>query len=108
YLVMLMVLIVLLKAVGYLLDSYELVYSSRGAAFGASYTDVYAVLPALRILTVLALVAAALCVLQISRPGFRYLIGGVAVLVLVHSVGFNLYPSLIPPFHLRPTHVPAR
>src|SRR5262249_28284475 len=62
HLLILIALILLLKAVGYLLDSYELVYSSRGAAFGASYTDIYAIaiLPALRILTVLALVAAVL------------------------------------------------
>ena len=33
------------KAAGYYLDAFELVYSSRGAAFGASYTDVYAILP---------------------------------------------------------------
>ena len=107
HLLILIALILLLKAVGYLLDSYELVYSSRGAAFGASYTDIYAILPALRILTVLALVAAVLCVLQVSRPGFRYLIGGVAVLVLVHAVGLNLYPSLIQRFHVVPNEVEA-
>ena len=107
HLLILIALILLLKAVGYLLDSYELVYSSRGAAFGASYTDIYAILPALRILTVLALVAAVLCVLQMSRPGFRYLIGGVAVLVLVHAVGLNLYPSLIQRFHVVPNEVEA-
>jgi uncharacterized membrane protein (UPF0182 family) len=107
HLLILIALILLLKAAGYLLDSYELVYSSRGAAFGASYTDIYAILPALRILTVLALVATALCVLQISRPGFRYLIGGVAVLVLVHTVGLNLYPAMIQRFHVVPNEVDA-
>ena len=107
HLLILIAVILLLKAVGYLLDSYELVYSSRGAAFGASYTDIYAILPALRILTVLALAAAVLCVLQVFRPGFRYLIGGVAVLVLVHAVGLNLYPSLIQRFHVVPNEVEA-
>ena len=42
-----------------------------------------------------------------SRPGFRYLIGGVAVLVLVHAVGLNLYPSLIQRFHVVPNEVEA-
>ena len=107
HLLILIALILLLKAAGYLLDSYELVYSTRGAAFGASYTDIYAILPALRILTVLALVAAALCVLQISRPGFRYLIGGVGALVLVHAVGLNLYPTVIQRFHVVPNEVDA-
>jgi uncharacterized protein len=107
HLLILIALILLLKAVGYLLDSYELVYSSRGAAFGASYTDIYAILPALRILTVLALIAAVLCVLQMSRPGFRYLIVGIGALVLVHAVGLNLYPSLIQRFHVVPNEVEA-
>jgi uncharacterized membrane protein (UPF0182 family) len=43
----------------------------------------------------------------VSRPGFRYLIGGVAVLVLVHAVGLNLYPSLIQRFHVVPNEVEA-
>jgi uncharacterized membrane protein (UPF0182 family) len=107
HLLILVALILLLKAAGYLLDSYELVYSSRGAAFGASYTDIYAILPALRILTVLALVATALCILQISRPGFRYLIGGVGALILVHAVGLNLYPTVIQRFHVVPNEVDA-
>ena len=107
HLLILIAVLLLLKAAGYLLDSYELVYSSRGAAFGASYTDTYAILPALRILAVLALVAAALCIWQISRTGFRYLVGGVGALVLVHVVGLNLYPSLIQRFHVVPNEVEA-
>ena len=107
HLLILIALILLFKAAGYLLDSYELVYSSRGAAFGASYTDIYAILPALRILSVLALVAATLCMLQISRPGFRYLLGGVGMVVLVHAVGLTLYPSLIQRFHVVPNEIEA-
>ena len=37
----------LLVASNHLLDVYELVYSTRGVAFGASYSDVRAALPAL-------------------------------------------------------------
>jgi uncharacterized membrane protein (UPF0182 family) len=107
HLLILIAVILFLKAIGYLLDSFELVYSSRGAAYGASYTDTYAILPALRVLTVLGLIAAVLCVLQISRPGFRYLIGGVGLLVLAHAIGINLYPSLIQRFHVVPNEVEA-
>src|SRR5262249_37280631 len=105
HLLILIALILLLKAVGYLLDSYELVYSSRGAAFGASYTDIYAILPALPILSVLCLSVAVLCVLQVSRPGFLFFSGGFAALFLVHAVGLNLYPSLIQLFHVVPNEV---
>src|SRR5207247_10005127 len=39
-----------LKAGGFWLDRFELVFSPRGAVFGASYTDIHASLPALRVL----------------------------------------------------------
>lgn len=107
HLLILIALVLLVKAAGYLLESYELVYSSRGAAFGASYTDVYANLPALRILALLGLVAAALCFTQIYRPGFRYIILGVGALVVAHLVGLNLYPSLLQRLRVVPNEVDA-
>jgi uncharacterized protein len=99
--------ILAVKAAGYFLNSYDLVYSSRGAAFGASYADVYAILPALRILTFVALIAAALSLAQIYRPGFALLIAGIATLAILHVLGLNLYPSLIQRFRVVPNEVDA-
>ncbi len=56
----------LVKSGGYVLDTFELLYSPRGAAFGASYTDLYANLPALRALIFLAAVAADLSLPDLS------------------------------------------
>ena len=95
------------KAAGYYLDAFELVYSSRGAAFGASYTDVYAILPALRVLALLALAAAAACAVQIARPGWRYLIGGIAVLLAAHVIGLQIYPYVVQRFRVIPNEVDA-
>ena len=75
-----------MKSGGYALDTFELLYLARGAAFGASYADVYANLPALRVVAFLAVVAAALSVFQIYRPGYRYLFIGVGLLVLGHVI----------------------
>ncbi len=97
----------IVKAGGYLLDAFELLYSSRGAAFGASYADVYANLPALRILAFLALVGAGLSLVQIFRPGFRYLLIGLGALILVHIVGLNLYPSFLQRFRVVPNEIDA-
>ncbi|MPZ76842.1 MAG: UPF0182 family protein [Deltaproteobacteria bacterium] len=105
HLLVLIVSLLVVKAGGYVLDAFDLLYSAGGAAFGAGYTDVYASLPALRILTVLALIAAVLCATQITRPGFRYLIAGIAGLVLVHMVGLNIYPSLVQRFRVVPNEV---
>ena len=95
------------KAAGYYLDAFEVVYSSRGAAFGASYADVYALLPALRILCFLSLAAAVICVLQMSRPGWRFLIAGVAVLLVAHVIGVQLYPYILQRFRVIPNEVDA-
>lgn len=109
HLLILIAILLALKAGGYILEGYDLVYSARGAAFGASYTDVYANLPALRILTLVALIASALCVLQIyqNREGYRYLILGIVPLILVHLVGLHLYPSLIQRFRVVPNEIEA-
>jgi uncharacterized membrane protein (UPF0182 family) len=95
------------KAAGYYLDTFELVYSTRGAAFGASYTDAYAVLPALRTLTFLSLAAAAACAIQIFYPGWRYLIGAAGVLLAAHIIGLQLYPYVLQRFRVIPNEVDA-
>lgn len=99
--------ILLTKAFGYFLDTFGLLYSPRGAAFGASYVDVYASLPVLRILTFLAVIAAVLCLVQISRPGFKYLFAGLGALIVVHLVGLNFYPSLLQRFRVVPNEIVA-
>jgi uncharacterized membrane protein (UPF0182 family) len=99
--------ILLVKAGGYLLDTFELLYSSRGAAFGASYADVNASLPTLRFMALLALIATGLCLMQIYRPGFRYILVGVGSLLLAHVAGLTLYPSLLQRFRVVPNEIAA-
>lgn len=107
HLLCLVAIFLLVKAGGYLLDTFELLYSPRGAAFGASYADIYASLPALRILALLALVGAGLSLFQIYRPGFKYLFSGLGALILVHIVGLNLYPSFLQRFRVVPNEIDA-
>ena len=57
--------VLLLKAWGYRLDQLSLVFYARGVVTGASYTDVHAQLPALRLLMVVALVCALLFFLNV-------------------------------------------
>ncbi|HZD39774.1 MAG TPA: UPF0182 family protein, partial [Terriglobales bacterium] len=99
--------ILLVKAGGYYLDRFELLYSPRGAAFGASYADVYGSLPVLRFLVVVATAAAGLSLVQIYRPGFKYLLTGLGLLLLVHFFGLNVYPSLLQRFRVVPNEVVA-
>ncbi len=107
HLFILIALILVSKAGSYFLDRFELLYSPRGAAFGASYADVYGSLPTLNILVVLALIAAGLCLAQIFRPGFRFILTGLVGLVLVHFLGLTAYPSLLQRFRVVPNEVAA-
>ncbi len=90
---------------GYMLDAYDLLFSPRGAAFGASYSDIYANLPALRLLTLISLVAAGLTIFQIYRPGVRYLFGGLGALLFVHLLGIYAYPSFLQQFRVVPNEI---
>ena len=94
-----------LKAVGFWLDRYEIVFSSRGVIFGASYTDVNATLPALSALTVLAAAASLACVAQVARSGLRLVGGGLILLVLVWIVGLGVYPALLQTYRVKPNEL---
>jgi uncharacterized membrane protein (UPF0182 family) len=94
-----------MKALGYYLDTFKVVYSSRGAAFGASYTDVYALLPALLVLCFLSSIAVIVCIVQIYRPGWRLLLAAVGVLLVAHLIGVQLYPYLLQRFRVVPNEV---
>ncbi|HEV2057245.1 MAG TPA: UPF0182 family protein [Methylomirabilota bacterium] len=99
--------LLLLRALGFWLDRYELLYSARGVVFGASYTDVHATLPALSVLTALAFLCAAACVLQISRPGWGFLVAGLVVLAVVWAGGLGVWPSLLQRFQVTPNELVA-
>ncbi|MGH7826410.1 MAG: UPF0182 family protein, partial [Candidatus Binatia bacterium] len=107
HLLILIAVFLVVKAGDYLLDTFDVLYSTRGVSFGASYTDVYAVLPSLRILAFVALAAAGLSLFQIKRPGFKYLLAGVGALVAVHLVGLQLYPSLLQRLRVVPNQIVA-
>lgn len=103
----LVALIMASKAFDYYLQIYELNFSPRGQVVGASYTDVHAQLPALRILIGIALLSAAILLLNIRQQGWRLPIVAVGVwLVAVVGVG-GIYPALIQQFRVAPNEVSA-
>ncbi len=87
--------ILFLKAWGYHLSTYDLLYSPRGVVFGASYTDLFATLPALRILTVLVFICGLLCLAQIWRQRLTLLFGGLVTLAAVAVIGQMIYPNIL-------------
>jgi uncharacterized protein len=99
--------LLVLVGVGFWLDRFELVYSPRGVVFGATYADVNAALPALGVLTVLALVAAGASLAQLARPGLRLVAMSLAALVAVWVLGLGLYPAIIQRFRVAPNELEA-
>ena len=100
-------LILIVKAGGYHLDTYGLLFSPQGIVFGAGYIDINAQIPALRILTIMSLGAAAFCIWQIGRTGVRPVLIALGVLVGAHILGLGLYPNFLQRFRVVPNEVVA-
>jgi uncharacterized membrane protein (UPF0182 family) len=96
-----------LKAIGFWLDRFELVFSARGLVFGASYTDIYASLPALGVLAVLSALCALACLVQATRPGIRLVATGLVVLGAAWVLGLGAVPALIEKFRVQPNQLAA-
>jgi len=85
----------------YLLDRYELLTSNNGVVFGATYTDVHLRLPLLIILAAVALVAAALCALNVWRGLLRLPIIAVALLFALSFLQ-GIVPGLFQSYWVKP------
>lgn len=94
--------LMLVIAASHALDVFELVLSSGGTVFGATYTDVHARVPVLWFLTGIALLGAAGFGFSAYHGGLRLMIGSFSmwvILVLVVGVGF---PALFQRFQVIP------
>src|SRR5918996_2265217 len=95
-------LIMLTKAWGYYLGQFGLLTSPRGVVAGASYTDINANLPALRILIFIALVCAILFLVNTRMRGWALPVIAVGLLVLVSIAAGAAYPAFVQRFSVGP------
>ncbi len=95
------------KAWGYSLDAFGLLFSGGGASFGASYADVNATLPALYAMIGLAGLAAVLLLFQMSRPGFLFALIGIGLWLGGGLLGLTAYPSLVQRLRVAPNEIVA-
>jgi uncharacterized membrane protein (UPF0182 family) len=84
-----------LLAWGYQLNIARLLYSTTGAAYGASYTDVHARLPVMYLLTAVSLLGAVILLVSmfVRVRWLPYAVVGIWLLVAV--LGGSVYPSLL-------------
>jgi uncharacterized membrane protein (UPF0182 family) len=95
-------LIIALKAWGYWLDKYQLVFSPRGVVAGASYTDVKVQLPALEMLFWVALICAALFFWGARRGGLGVPLFSIVLLAGVSLIVGGIIPAVFQRFRVEP------
>jgi uncharacterized membrane protein (UPF0182 family) len=95
------------KAADFWLDRYELLYSQRGAVFGATYTDVHATLPALQWLAVLAALCGFTALVHVFRRSARPVLAGLVVLVVGWMAGVWAFPTLMQRLRVAPNALVA-
>jgi uncharacterized membrane protein (UPF0182 family) len=89
----------------YWIDIYELMFSSSGAIFGASYTDLNARLPALRVLIVLGSIVGILLLANTFFRSSKVILGGFALWVAAAIIVGTVYPNLVQRFQVDPNEL---
>jgi len=102
HLCVLLGLIVALKAWGYWLDKYQLLFSPRGVVAGASYTDVKAQLPALEVLFWVALICAGMFFWGARRGGLMVPLISIVLLAGVSLIMGGIVPAVFQRFRVEP------
>ena len=92
----------LVKAVQYYLGTFELNFSPRGTVTGASYTDVNAQLPALRLLAIISVISAILFIVNIRFRRLALPVAAVGIWILTAVLAGGLWPAVIQRFSVQP------
>ncbi len=92
----------LVQSLGYRLDADHLMYSPRGVAFGASYTDLYASRPIFFLMIFLAIAGAILFLINIRLKRLRLLVIVPVVLIAFSTIVGSFYPAIIERFVVTP------
>lgn len=79
-------LIALFLSLGFLVNIFNLAYSPRGVAFGASYTDIHVTLLFYKILIVTCAIAAVVIFISVLRSKIKPIIISIAAIVLISFV----------------------
>jgi len=92
------------QGLGYFLRAYELLYSSRGVVYGASYTDINVTLLMYRILMVVSFLAAVMLFAGFKKKSLKLALTG-PVLILVISIAGNLTSAGVQSYIVSPDEI---
>ncbi|HUS88593.1 MAG TPA: UPF0182 family protein, partial [Desulfosporosinus sp.] len=94
-----------LKAFGYYLDIYQLLYSIHGHLVGAGYTDLTATLPALKILIVISVLGSIFAFVSLAYNDPRLLTLPVVGIFAVGLLIYGIVPALLQSFVVLPNEL---
>ncbi len=102
HLAVLLAAIFALKAWGYRLDAYNILFSHSGIVYGATYTDIHARLLAYKILMALALLVAVLIIVNIFIKKVKWILYSIVAWIVLAIIMGGIYPSLIQKIVVQP------
>ena len=102
HMAVLLAILAVLRAGDYWLARFDLTNETRGVVQGATYAVVNAELPALMLLTLIALLTAVLFLVTIRTDRWRFPLIASALWLVVSIGGGSVYPSLIQSLVVRP------
>jgi uncharacterized membrane protein (UPF0182 family) len=105
HLSVLLAIMALTKTYQYYLAQFALTKSRNGFVDGATYTDLHAHLPALRLLMVISVAAAGLFIVNIWRRGWVFPIIAVGLWGFISIVVGTIYPAVIQKFVVQPNEL---
>jgi len=101
----LLIVVLGLFAWGYWLGIWELVFSTRGVVFGASYADMHAKLPAQWILLSVVLICVGLVLVSVLRRNFRWVLYGIGGWIVVAILVGGIFPTVVQRFQVQPNEL---
>ena len=94
-----------LFAWGYWLGIWELVFSTRGAVFGASYADMHAKLPAQWTLLTVVFIFMGVILVSVLRRNFRWPLYGVGAWIVAVIIVGVIFPAAVQRFQVQPNEL---
>lgn len=105
HLAVLLGMIFLLKAWGYKLSMYGILYSPSGVVYGAGYTDIHARLLAYKVLMVAAVVVAAIILINMFIQKLSWIAAGVAGWLVLALILGSIYPYIVQKLSVEPNEL---
>jgi len=91
-----------LKAWGYRLASYDILFSSTGIVHGATYSDIYARLLAYKVLIIISLVVAAIILVNLFIKKLNWILISIGAWLVVAVVLSGIYPTVLQKLVVQP------